>query len=437
MERKIVARLLEWKDSAERRPLILQGARQIGKTYSVLHFAGTAYRNSVYCNFEKEKDLASLFGDLSPKSIIAKLSALRRQQILPGQTLVIFDEVQSCPEALTSLKYFCEEANEYHVIAMGSLLGVSVNRGENSFPVGKVQFMDMYPMDFEEYLLAKGEDFLLGRIRECHEAASPMEEALHEKALALYREYTFIGGMPAVVSDYVKNGNAQLASIIQSDILEAYLADMGKYNKKSEVSKTRLVYRNISTQLSKENRKFQYRYIKSGGRASEFEDAIEWVCLAGIARRVFRLEQVKLPLQANSSGCDFKFYMSDTGLCCRMQDLLLDDILYDNPLLHDFKGGLTENYVCSQLAASGLRLYYWTSGNQAEVDFVTRLGQDIIPIEVKSASHTQSRSLASYAASYRPAYCIRISAKNFGFENGIKSIPLYAAFCIKGGDREK
>ena len=204
---------------------------------------------------------------------------------------VIFDEVQCCPEALTSLKYFCEDANEYHVMATGSLLGVSVNRGENSFPVGKVQFMNMYPMDFEEYLLARGEEFLIRKIRECFKSALPMEDALHEKALSLYREYMFIGGMPAVVSDYIKNGNAQLASILQSDILEAYLDDMGKYNKKSEVAKTRLVYRNISTQLSKENRKFQYRYIKSGGRASEFEDAIEWVCLAGMARRVFRLEQ--------------------------------------------------------------------------------------------------------------------------------------------------
>ncbi len=430
MKRKIVSRLLEWKDSPERKPLILQGARQIGKTYIVSYFAGLAYKGSVYCNFEKEKSLASLFGELSPKAILAKLSGLRRQQILPGETLIIFDEVQACPEALTSLKYFCEEANEYHVIAMGSLLGVSVNRGESSFPVGKVQFMDMYPMDFEEYLLAKEEDFLLGRIRECCGAFLPLEEALHEKALALYREYLFIGGMPAVVSEYAKTGNAQLASILQSEILESYQNDMGKYNKKSEIAKTRRVYQNISTQLSKENKKFQYRYIKSGGRAAEFEDAIEWVCLAGIARRVFRLEHVRLPLRANSSEGDFKFYASDTGLCCRMQDLLIDDILYDNPMLHDFKGGLTENYVCSQLVANGLDLYYWTSGNQAKVDFITRIGQDIIPIEVKSAAHTQAKSLSVYADTYNPAYSIRISARNFGFEGGIKSVPLYAAFCV-------
>lgn len=430
MKRKIVEKLLEWKQSAGRKPLVLQGARQIGKTYIVSYFAGIAYKNSIYCNFEKEKNLASLFNNLSPKSIVSNLAALKRQQIIPQDTLIIFDEIQYCPEALTSLKYFCEEANEYHVIALGSLLGVSVNRGENNFPVGKVQFMDMFPMDFEEYLMAKEEDLLLEKIKACFNDNSPLEDALHEKALGLYREYLFIGGLPAVVADYAKNGNAQLASVLQSEILEAYLDDMSKYNKKSDISKTRLVYRNISAQLSKENRKFQYKCIKSGGRAADFEDAIEWICLAGIAKRVFRLEQVKLPLQANSSASDFKFYISDTGLCCRMQDLLIDDILYDNALLNDFKGGLVENYVCSQLTANGLKLFYWTSGNQAEVDFVARIGQDIIPIEVKSSAHTQSKSLSVYAASYKPAYCVCVSAKNFGFENGIKSVPLYAAFCV-------
>ena len=430
MKRKIILDLLKWKDSQERKPLVLQGARQIGKTYIVSYFAGIAYKNCVYCNFEKEKTLESLFNNLAPKEILANLAALKHQQIFPGTTLIIFDEIQYCPEALTSLKYFCEEAGEYHIIAMGSLLGVSVNRGQNSFPVGKVEFMEMFPMDFEEYLMAKEEDYLIERIKECYRNDSPLEQAMHEKALSLYREYLFIGGMPAVVSDYIKNNNAQIASIFQSEIIESYLNDMGKYNRKTEISKTRLIYRNISTQLAKENRKFQDRYIKAGARAAEFEDAIEWVCLAGIAKRVFRLEKPGLPLQSNSSDTDFKFYMSDTGLCCRVQDLLIDDVLYDNSMLSDFKGGLTENYVCTQLSANGLKLYYWTSGNQAEVDFITRIGSDIVPIEVKSSVHTMSKSLSVYASSYKPAYSIRISAKNFGFENTIKSVPLYAAFCI-------
>ena len=430
MKRKIINKLIEWKISAERKPLILQGARQIGKTYIVSQFAHTSYKNSLYCNFEKEKNLSSIFTNLSPTEIIAKLSALKRQTVIPAETLVIFDEIQNCPEALTSLKYFCEDANEYHIIAMGSLLGVSVNRGENSFPVGKVQFLNMYPMDFEEYLMAKNEDYLIQEIVKHFESNSPLEEALHEKALSLYREYLFIGGMPAVVAEYVENGNAQIASIFQSEILESYLTDMSKYNKQSEIPKTRLVYRNISTQLSKENRKFQYKYIKKSGRASEFENAIELICLSGIAKRIFKIDHIKLPLQANSSDSDFKFYMSDTGLCCRMQDLMIEDILYDNPLLQDFKGGLTENYVFTQLFANGLNLFYWTSGNQAEVDFISRIGQNIIPIEVKSSTHTHSKSLSVFVQKFKSKYCIRISAKNFGFENGIKSVPLYAVFCI-------
>ena len=430
MKRKIIQKLLEWKDSRERRPLVLQGARQIGKTYIVNQFGGESYDNTVYCNFEKEKTLASIFTDLSPKAIVQKLSSLKRRQIVPERTLVVFDEVQACPEALTSLKYFCEEANGYHIVSLGSLLGVSVNRGANSFPVGKVQFMDMYPMDFEEYLLANNEELLVQKIKDCFIKNAPMEEAFHERALELYREYLFVGGMPAVVDEFIKNRNPVLASIFKSDILEAYNDDMGKYNKQSEIGKTRLIYRNISTQLAKENRKFQYRYLKSGARASEFEAAIEWVCLAGIARRVYRLEQVAIPLKAYRSESDFKFYMNDTGLCCQAQDVLIDDVMYENPLFDNFKGGLTENYVSSQLVANGLSLYYWTSGNQAEVDFVTRIGSDIVPIEVKSSVHTRSKSLDVYIKQFSPPYAIRFSAKNFGFENGIKSVPLYAAFCV-------
>lgn len=431
MERKVIQKLLEWKNSSDRMPLILQGARQIGKTYSVNYFAGHEYENSVYCNFEKEKSLHSIFSDLVPSVIIQKLASIKRCSIVPEKTLIIFDEVQACPEALSSLKYFCEEAAEYHIIALGSLLGVAVNRGENSFPVGKVQFLNMYPMDFEEFLLAYGEKFLLDEIQACFNGFSPLDEALHQKALNLYREYLFTGGMPRVVEDYIKNHNGQLASVLKSDILEAYNNDMSKYNKQSEIPKTKLVYKNISTQFSKQNRKFQYKYIKSGGRASEFESAIEWVCLAGIARRVFRLEHIKLPLEANVSDTDFKFYVNDTGLGCEMQSILFDDIMYDNPLLSDFNGGLTENYVATQLWANGLQLYYWTSGNQAEVDFIARIGKDIIPIEVKFSINTHSKSLDVYSKNFSPAYSIRISAKNFGYENGIKSVPLYAAFCIK------
>ena len=431
MERKIYKDLLEWKDRADRKPLILQGARQVGKTYIVNYFAGKEYKNSVYCNFEKDIGLHDFFEDLTPETIIKKLSLYKRKEILPGNTLIIFDEIQACPQAMTSLKYFNEEANEYHIIALGSLLGVSVNRENFSFPVGKVQFMTLYALDFEEYLMARGEDALIELIRGGYNTNTPLDRAFHERALDYYKEYLFVGGLPEAVEEYGKNQNPELVRIIQQTILEAYHNDMGKYNKQSEIPKTRIVYKNISTQLAKENKKFQYKSIKQGGRASEFEGAIEWLCLAGIASQNYRIEQIMLPLNAYRSLTDFKFYMNDVGLCGASQDIYYEDILGENPLLDNFKGGLTENYIYNQLTANGLSLYYWTSGSQAEVDFIARIGNDIIPIESKATVNTRSRSLNVYMEKFKPSYAIRISQKNFGFENGIKSVPLYATFCVK------
>lgn len=431
MERKIYSDLLKWKQSSDRKPLILQGARQVGKTYIVNYFAGKEYANSVYCNFEKDRGLHEFFLDLSPRNIIKKLSLYKRREIIPGSTLIIFDEIQACPEAITSLKYFQEEANEYHIIALGSLLGVSVNRGSFSFPVGKVQFMTLYPLDFEEYLMARGEDGLIGLIHECFASDKPLDHAFHNRALDYYKEYLFVGGMPEAVEEFGKNRNPELVRVIQQTILESYHNDMGKYNKQTEIPKTRIVYKSISTQLAKENRKFQYKNVKQGGRASEFEGAIEWLCLSGIAGQLYRIEQIMLPLNAYRSLSDFKFYLNDVGLCGASQDIHYEDIQGENPLLDNFKGGMTENYVFTQLIANGLGLYYWTSGNQAEVDFITRIGDGIVPIEVKAKINNRSRSLGIYMDRYHPSYAIRISQKNFGFENGIKSVPLYAIFCIE------
>lgn len=431
MERKIYQKLLEWKNSDFRKPLILQGARQVGKTYIVNLFAGREYVNYVYCNFEKEKDLEDFFNNLNPTNIIHKLENYKRKEILPKNTLIIFDEIQACPKAITSLKYFNEEANEYHIIALGSLLGVSVNRSNFSFPVGKVQFLNMYPMDFEEYLLAYNENYLVEQIKESFNKDLPLDNLFHERAIEYYKEYLYVGGMPEVVENYIKNKNVEMVRIAQMSVLEAYQNDMSKYNKQSEIPKTKIVYKNISTQLAKENKKFQYKYVKSGGRASEFVGAIEWLCLSGIASRLYRVEQINLPLNAYRSLTDFKFYMNDVGLCSASQDIHFDDIQRDNILLSNFKGGLTENYVYNQLTSNGLSLYYWTSGNQAEVDFISRIKDDIIPIEVKASDNTRSRSLSVYINKYLPKYSLRLSLKNFGFENGIKSIPLYAIFCIE------
>lgn len=430
MERKIYQELLNWKNSENRKPLVLQGARQVGKTYIVNCFASREYQNYVYCNFEKEEGLSDFFNNLDPITIIKKLSNYKRKQILPMNTLIVFDEIQACPQAITSLKYFNEEANDYHIIALGSLLGVSVNRGEHSFPVGKIQFMTMYPMDFEEFLLANGEIELVEMIKNCYKFYKPLDNLFHERALDYYKEYLFVGGMPAVVQNYISNHNIEMVRIEQSDILDSYQNDMGKYNKASEIPKTKIVFKNISTQLAKENKKFQYRYVKSGGRANEFEGAIEWLCLSGIAGQLFRVEQIALPLNAYRSLSDFKFYMNDVGLCGACENIYYEDIHSDNPLLFNFKGGLTENFVYNQLKSHGFDLYYWNSGNQAEVDFILRLDGEIIPIEVKSADNTRSRSLSVYNQKFKPSYAIRLSTKNFGFENGIKSVPLYAIFCI-------
>lgn len=431
MERKIYNDLLNWKNSNDRKPLILQGPRQVGKTYITNLFGSREYANVVYCNFEQDEDLKDFFNVLEPTKILRLIGAHKKKEIFKEKTLIIFDEIQYCPKALTSLKYFNEEANDYHIIATGSLLGVSLNRGSYSFPVGKVQFMTMAPMDFEEFLLAQNENYevLIDEIKRCYAENSPLAKPFHNEAMDLYKSYLFVGGMPEVVEEYVKTGNYELVRIKQDAVLQAYFNDMSKYNKATEIPKVRLVYKNITTQLAKENRKFKYSLIKSGGRAREFEDAIEWLCLAGIAKQLYRIEQIKLPLDAFKSLDDFKFYMNDVGLCCANQKVQFDDIILDKDNF-EFKGGLTENYVFNQLDVNKLSAYYWTSKSDAEIDFITRINKDVVPIEVKSGENTRSKSLAVYMQQFKPAYAIRISAKNFGFENNIKSVPLYAVFCI-------
>ena len=284
----------------------MQGARQVGKTYIVNYFAGKEYANSVYCNFEKDSRLHDFFDNLDPMTIIKKISLYKRKEILPHNTLIIFDEIQACPHAITSLKYFNEEANDYHIISLGSLLGVSVNRSNFSFPVGKVQFMTMYPLDFEEYLMAKNEYELISLIKNCFLTNTPLERAFHERAIDYYKEYLYVGGMPEAVMEYNRNSNPELVRIIQQSILESYLNDMGKYNKQTEIPKTKIVYKSIGTQLGKENKKFQYKNIKHGARSKEYQEAIEWITLSGIATQLYKLETVLLPLNAYQSLTDFK-----------------------------------------------------------------------------------------------------------------------------------
>lgn len=423
--------LEEWRQSPHRKPLILQGARQVGKTYSLLAFGRAHYENVAYFNFETNPKLNATFDeDISPAYLIPILSHIAGQTIVREKTLIIFDEVQLCERALTSLKYFCEDAPDYHIVVAGSLLGVAVNRTQFSFPVGKVDIKTMFPMDMEEFMLALGEDDLVERIRECFQNDAPLPSALHDKAMLLYRQYLVVGGMPECVLQFAQTKDYILVRHTQDTILTSYLNDMSKYNTANEIKKTRLTYDNITVQLSKKNTRFQYKLIKKGGRASEFENAIEWLTLSGIVSQVYRVEQIKKPLENYRDIDAFKIYVSDLGLLCAKKDLAADDILYMVEELSDFKGGMAENYVNTQLVMNGYRTYYWESERGAEIDFIIQRDGQLIPIEVKSADNTKAKSLKVYIETFKPAYAIKISARNFGFEDGKKTVPLYAVFCI-------
>ncbi len=431
MKRKIAEYLEDWQSSKYRKPLILQGARQVGKTFSILEFGRTHYENVAYFNFETNPELnASFEENISPGYLLPILSHLAGQSILKEKTLIVFDEIQLCEKALTGLKYFCEEAPEYHIIVAGSLLGVAVNRVKFSFPVGKVDIKTLYPMDMEEFLLACGEKALVQRIKESFETDTPLPAALHESAMKRYRQYLLVGGMPECVRLFTETQDYTLVRHTQDTILTGYLNDMSKYNNLNEIKKTRLTYDNITVQLSKKNTRFQYKLIKKGGRASEFKNAIEWLSLSGIVSQVYKVAQIQKPLENYKDIDSFKIYISDLGLLCAKKDLTPNDILYMVDELNDFKGGMAENYVNTQLISRGYRTYYWESDHTAEIDFIIQRNGQLVPIEVKSADNTRAKSLRTYMQTYQPAYAIKLSAKNFGFKNGIKTVPLYAAFCL-------
>ncbi len=431
MYRKIMMFLEEWKKSKNRKPLILQGARQVGKTYALLEFGRTQYENVVYFNFETNPKLNATFEEnISPDYLIPILSHIAGQTIVKDKTLIVFDEVQLCERALTSLKYFCEDAPEYHIVVAGSLLGVAVNRTKFSFPVGKVDIKTLYPMDMEEFMLALGEDDLVKQIKKSFQEDAPLPSALHDLAMQIYRQYLVVGGMPECVMQFVQTKDYILVRHTQDTILTSYLNDMSKYNNLNEIKKTRLAYDNITVQLSKKNTRFQYKLIKKGGRASEFENAIEWLCLSGIVSQVYKVEQIKKPLENYRDIDAFKIYVSDLGLLCAKKELMPNDVLYMVDELNDFKGGMVENYVNVQLSINGYSTYYWESERGAEVDFVIQREGQLIPIEVKSADNTRAKSLKVYMDTYKPAYAIKLSIKNFGFEDNKKTVPLYATFCI-------
>jgi predicted AAA+ superfamily ATPase len=431
MERKIATQLLDWKNSLRRSPLLLQGARQVGKTHTALTFGKTHFKNTVYINLEDSGEIQAIFDrDLKPDRIVRELSAKSGQSIFKQDTLIVFDEIQACERALTSLKYFCEDAPEYAVVAAGSLLGVALNREKYSFPVGKVDMLTLYPLDFEEFLWATGHADLCDLIRESFEASKAF--SLHETALDLYKLYLVVGGMPRAVAEYVDTRDFDFVLSAQKTLNNAYIADMAKYASTQETTRIMAAWASVPAQLAKENHKFQYKVIRSGARAFEYETPLEWLQSAGIVHKCIRVTEGKVPLAAYADNDSFKVYMMDTGLLCSKFDLPANIVISGPPTFDGFKGALTENYIMQSLVSNGFTPYYWSSPGKAELDFVFQdRNGNILPLEAKSADNVRSKSLRTYAASYKPSVSLRVSSRNFGLENGIRSLPLYSLFCLK------
>ena len=430
MKRFVLQQLIEWKNREDRKPLILNGARQVGKTWLLHEFAKLEYKKEAYVVCRKNNLARQLFSqDFNVDRILRGLRAMTSVDITPGDTLIILDEIQSCERAVTSLKYFCEEAPDYHIAAAGSLLGVAINRNQTSFPVGKVNVLRLFPLDFEEFLTATGNDLLIDEITECYTQMSPINEGLHQKALDLYHDYLIIGGMPEAVKAFIETNSYIDASLVQSSIIDSYTADMAKYASNSEAVKIRACYNSIPAQLAKDNKKFQYKVVQKGGSSSIFGASLEWLKQAGVILECQRVDQGNMPLPVYADQTSFKIYMSDVGLLVNKSQMSVNTIITGESNI--FMGAVTENYIAQQLASKNYPLYYWTVANsQAELDFVLQKNDKIYAIEVKKGEHVRSRSLSVFKQKYSPDYAIRFSQKNFGKTEDVISIPLYAAFLL-------
>lgn len=431
MDRKIEQQLIDWAESTQRMPLLLQGARQVGKSYLLDWLGKSRFENTVHVNLETQLSIAQMFdGDINPQKIIHALESVSGIEIKPAKTLIILDEIQSCERALMSLKMFCEEAPQYAISAAGSLLGVAINRENFSFPVGKVHEITVFPLDFEEFLWACGDQILAQAIREHYTSMQPLEVPIHNKAIERYKQYLVLGGMPAVIQKFIDTGSIVAPTDIQNRILSDYSADMAKYASPSLALKIRGCYDSIPVQLAKENRKFQYKLVKRGGTATIFGESLDWLSFAGLILKCSLVNNGFMPLAAYVDMSDFKIYMGDVGLLTFKSGMASQIILSENEPDNGFMGGLTENYVAQALTTNGHRLFYWKNKNTAEVDFVIQIQDKIIPIEVKKGAHTKSTSMNIFRKQFGCEKSIRISKKNFGNTDGVMSVPCYAAFCI-------
>jgi predicted AAA+ superfamily ATPase len=431
LQRFFENRLNSWLKQAKPLPLMLVGARQIGKTYLLQEFCNKNFEHQIYLNFAETPDYKHFFTpSLNAADIVSRMELFFNKKIDIGKTIFFFDEIQDCEQAIASLKYFAEAKQNYRIVTAGSLLGVKINRMKTSFPVGKVQIEYLFPMNFEEFLWALDEKMLADEIRRRFANNEPLQTIIHEKALQLYRTYLCIGGMPANVLGFIENQKDIVAfnRQISSDILTGYLADMAKYAGEINAVKIHNVFHSIPAQLAKENAKFMYKLVETGGNKDKFQTAIDWLIQANMALQSTKIELPQAPLTAYKSGNNFKLYLSDVGLLTSLSQTKFSDIIQSQELI--YRGFLTENFVAQTLNTHRYNLYFWNSTNRAEIDFVLDTENGIIPVEVKASDNVRSKSLSVYVERYKPAYAIRISARNFGFSNNIKSVPLYAVHCI-------
>lgn len=423
MERDLMSELFQWKERENRKPLILRGARQVGKTWLIREFAQRAYHRHVYVNFEDDEILRDVFTQVFDIERILSVVGLRMHTVIDSDTLIIFDEIQAAPRGITSLKYFFEKAPQLHVVAAGSLLGISSHYDE-SFPVGKVDYLNLYPLSFREFLGAVGENQLLELIEK-----KDWEKMIYvrDRLISLLKTYYFIGGMPEVVDSFLHRHDYDEVRRLQNNILLTYSDDMSKNAPKELVPRMRLVWNSIVGQLAKENRKFLYGLLRNGARAKDFEMAIEWLVNAGLIYKVHRCKSGELPLSAYEDTSSFKVFMLDVGLLCAMAKLPAETLVNGNEMLLTYKGAMTEQYVYQQLRSKVDFAYYWSAENsKGEIDFLVQNKGRVIPVEVKAEENLKSRSLRSFVSSYEGMHGIRFSMSDYRKQDWMTNIPLYA-----------
>ena len=422
--------LIKWKENKGRKPLILRGARQVGKSYILKEFGKENYQNIAYFNFDNDEELKNIFlHTKDPKRIIEQLVLVSEERIEPDKTLIIFDEIQECPNALNSLKYFNEDANEYHIIAAGSLLGIRLSH--TSFPVGKVEFLDMYPMTFTEFLKADGSENLV-QYMESIKGFENILEVFWSRLEEKLKTYFIIGGMPEAVNSWVLKKDITEVNKIQKNILEAYEEDFSKHTTATEANRISIIWNSIPSQLAKNNKKFLYQVAKEGARAREYEGAVNWLNDANLIYKIYNITKPSMPLIAYNDLSSFKIYLNDIGLLKSMTNLSSRVIIEGNRIFEEFKGALTENYVLQMLISSGIiKPNYFIFDNKYEIDYLIQYENEIIPIEVKSSENISSVSFKNYNEKFKPKIRVRFSMKNLQKDDNLINIPLFMVEYLK------